>query len=434
MSDAGRRLVNRICDAVEERERSVQVRKYARGPNMRIKFEKAIGAFVADVLRARQSARADGWLSRSLRNDSFPAGGEFSWTTANHAVQGLQQLGLLEVVKGYTAFGTPSTPGLRKAISRHVPSKLRACPALIALATECGVPVDRANLHFTAGPPKDPVVVRATSTWDGYTKIRGTVMRTLPVPERITAEVHEINQFLRNFTLEGGNHEGFFRGFNNGDSPNFEFDQGGRLYSAGDETYQSMKPDARLALRINGAPVVEVDVRASFLTIAYALHHLPRSEDDPYVIEGLGLDARTAVKMFVAATIGSGKPITKWSKRHQDRYHDDTGQTLKRWPLDVVAAGALARHPFLANLGQRTASGLIAGWSTLMWIESEAIVATALDLLRNYKIPAYPVHDSLIVAAHDAERTLKQMRAHYLGKLKDYHGDAQPPEVRIAGR
>ena len=128
VSDAGRRLVNRICDAVEERERSVQVRKYARGPNMRIKFEKAIGAFVADVLRVRQSARADGWLSRSLRNDSFPAGGEFSWTTANHAVQGLQQLGLLEVVKGYTAFGTPQ-PADRRRRQREQPSRAQR-PAL----------------------------------------------------------------------------------------------------------------------------------------------------------------------------------------------------------------------------------------------------------------------------------------------------------------
>jgi hypothetical protein len=427
VSDAGRLLIARIRDAILEHERVTKPRKYARGVHMLAKFECAIGAFLADLLRAHQ--RGDGWISRSLRNVSFTADGDFSWSTAKQVVDGLRGVDMMDVKTGYAGFAGFSTPR-QIAVRRYVPSKLRATPKLLKLAGVCGVPIANANLHFTPGPPKDPVFVRGKSSWDGYTKIRGRIIRDIVVPERITAEVVEINTFLRDFTLEGGSHGGFSRGFSNGDVADFSFEQGGRLYSAVDESYQTLEQADRLRMRISGAAVVEVDVRASFLTITHALHRVPLA-GDPYLIPELGVEARDAVKMFVAASIGSGAPITKWSTKHKAKYLEDTSETLQRWPVEVVSTQTIKHHPFLSKINQQTASGIIFGWPALMWIESQAIVATMLDLLRNYGVPSFPVHDSLIVTAASLDRTVKQLRAHFLGQLRNYYDKAHPPEVTV---
>jgi hypothetical protein len=175
-----------------------------------------------------------------------------------------------------------------------------------------------------------------------------------------------------------------------------------------------------LKLTVNGEAVAEVDVRASFITILYAMHQL-KFDGDPYVIAGLGIEGRPAVKMFVAATIGNGAPITKWSKRQTKDFFDDTGLKLhKRWPLSDVAQRTLKKHPLLRSLDDPI-KGRKRDWSDLMWIESEAIRATMLDLKRNYEVPSYPVHDSLIVPKSKAAQAAKQLTAHYFGKLRDYH-------------
>jgi hypothetical protein len=199
-------------------------------------------------------------------------------------------------------------------LSHYVSPKLRAEPAMLKLAKECGVDVDTAKQHFAKGPPKDLVVVRGASVYDGYKKIKGKVLK-VDAPEHLWNEIQELNTFLDGFTLEHGTHRGFFRGYNNGDRPGFDFDGGGRVYSAGEDSYQNLPSDERLKLTINGEAVAEIDVPASFVTILYALHKL-NFDGDPYVLEGLANEGRQAVKMFVAATIGKGTAITKWSRKH----------------------------------------------------------------------------------------------------------------------
>jgi hypothetical protein len=47
---------------------------------------------------------------------------------------------------------------------------------------------------------------------------------------------------------------------------------GGRLYSIGARSYQTGRKDDRAQLMIDGAPVVELDVQASHLTVFQAQH------------------------------------------------------------------------------------------------------------------------------------------------------------------
>ena len=340
MSDQGRAVVARLHEAITAHERATGLRKYERGKTSP-QFDRAIGAFAADLLLAQKDKKANGWIQRSLRGEAFD-NGPVTRTQGRAVVEGLVALRLIRHVKGYTEM---SAFGAGQLIS----PKLRAEPAMLKLAKESGVDTDEAELHFTKGPPKDLVIVRGASVYDGYTKIKGKLLK-VDAPEHLANEVQELNDFLNGFTLEHGTHRGFFRGYNNGDRPGFDFDRGGRFYSAGKESYQNLPSIERLKLTINGEAVAEVDVRASFITILYAMHQL-KFDGDPYVISDLGSEGRQAVKMFVAATIGNGAPIEKWSKKHANDFFDDTGVRLrKRWPLPRVAQATLEKHPLLRRL------------------------------------------------------------------------------------
>lgn len=422
ISDQGRAVVARLHEAITIHEQASKPRKYKRGKTD-AKFVKAIGAFASDLLRAKTHGKALGWVYRSLRDGSF-ANGLVTRTQAHSVIDALKALGLMEHNKGYakmTGFG-PS--------GEVVSPKLRATSALLKLAEECGVEYGKADEHFDAGAPGHLIVVRGASTYDGYTKIKGKLLR-VEVPKHLSDEIEELNAFLKGFTLGRGTHRGFFRGYNNGDRAGFDFDGGGRLYSAGENSYQSLPGSERLKLTINGEAIVEVDVRASFVTILYAMHKLD-FDGDPYVVPGLGDEGRQAVKMFVAASLGNGAPIEKWSRKHSKDFLEDTGRVLrKEWPLALVAQSTLLKHPVLQRLDQPI-KGRARDWSDLMWIESQAIVRTMIDLKRNYQVPSYPVHDSLIVPKSQAERTERQHKAHYYGELLNYNSESTSPNLKVS--
>jgi hypothetical protein len=167
------------------------------------------------------------------------------------------------------------------------------------------------------------------------------------------------------------------------------------------------------------------------LTILYAIHQR-NFEGDPYIVPPLGLLARDAVKMFITATIGKGAPNKKkWSREQAKSFREKTGLSLQeRWPIATIARWALKHHPILLKLNQPI-NGRVIDWSELMWVESQAIVKTMLDLKRNYKIPSFPVHDSLIVPKSKATRAKKQLEAHYYGELREFYSQPTPPRLRI---
>jgi len=294
VSDQGRAVVTRLHEAITVHERAAGLRKYERGKTS-AQFDKAIGAFAADLLLAQTHEKAHGWIQRSLRPESFD-NGPVTRTQGLAVVEGLVALGLMLHVKGYAEVGP-------FGVGQLIAPKLCATPMMLKLAKECGVDADNVEQHFTKGPPKDLVVVRGASVYDGYKKLKGKVLK-VDAPEQLWNEMQELNSFLEGFALGPGTHRGFFRGYNNGDRPGFDFDRGGRVYSAGEESYQNLPSGERLKLTINGEAIVEVDVRASFITILYAMHKLD-FQGDPYVIADLGIEGRQAVKMFVAALSGT---------------------------------------------------------------------------------------------------------------------------------
>ena len=136
VSDQGRAVVTRLHEAITTHEHTSGLRKYARGKT-NAQFDKAIGAFAADLLLAQTHKKAKGWIQRSLRVESFD-NGSVTRTQGLAVIGGLVALGLMRHVKGYAemcAFG----------VLRYISPKLRATPAMLKLAEECGVEEGKAE-------------------------------------------------------------------------------------------------------------------------------------------------------------------------------------------------------------------------------------------------------------------------------------------------
>src|SRR5712672_1814049 len=141
-----------------------------------------------------------------------------------------------------------------------------------------------------------------------------------------------------------------------------------------------MSAEKRLKMTINGQAVAEIDIRASYLTIFLSMHGIQLPEGDPYELPGLGPEHRDAVKKWVVATFGNSKPIVRWPKRMLQKSPE-----LKKHRVSTITEAALTKYPVLRACGQplrnRTHS-----WADLMWIESNLIQSTMLELKREHEI------------------------------------------------
>ena len=72
----------------------------------------------------------------------------------------------------------------------------------------------------------------------------------------------------------GQSFTGLKRVFNKYSGPDYSFDMGGRLYAQDQGNYQQLPKRLREKICINGEPVVEIDIHASFLTIAHSFFGL----------------------------------------------------------------------------------------------------------------------------------------------------------------
>jgi hypothetical protein len=211
-------------------------------------------------------------------------------------------------------------------------------------------------------------------------------------PLRFAAEVEEINEFVSQFEIEGANHAGFRRIFNQGDSEGFDWNKGGRLYGVGEESYQLLHEDERAQIRLNGEPVVEVDIRASHLTIVYELMGQRLDvTDDPYEIDEF---PRDVIKQWITMTLGYGRPHRAWPKSVKEDFAQiGITELQKEFPIAVVRSAVFKRHPIIQDWLDSPYDCF-----DLMFIESEKIIKAMLALKRDHGALALPVHDSLIVA------------------------------------
>lgn len=231
------------------------------------------------------------------------------------------------------------------------------------------------------------------------------------------------------------------------------FDAGGRLYGA----WTGLDKDTRrLLCTIDGEPICEIDIRASQPTLlSCLLGEKPTNLSDAQTWHDVYLQltelaffdveawnqfkaepdtaidpikrTRTIAKSVVMQLIGLGNP-NKLSP--SEELIAETGVTQQEWLffLDKLKAAipALNRlEPRYDNYGNL--SGYINGAGFLSYHEAEMTLLT-LEKLHASGVPAYPVHDCLIVKLSDVKLAAETYRETIRQYCKDMSGlDALVP-------
>jgi hypothetical protein len=375
-------------------------------------FVRALEGFVGDLLDAFKCERAAGWVRRSVTPRSF-TNTAVSFRDFDALREALVALGLVEEKRGVQHWAEGFTGPFPL---KRFDTRFRATAQLQELATAHGIALRDVGKHFIASLPAHPLVLKGGSCRapEGY-KIPGHAMKFARTGglQAMEQTVIDLNSFLDQFTIRDGTHRGYIRVFNCGDHDKFNWDLGGRLYSQGDDSYQQMSSAERLRMTIDGKPVCELDIKASYLTIFHARQRQPLdfdSKPDPYQVRVLSGTPRSVVKAFITATFGIGQFPAKWSRKAASDYKAETGKSLsKLHPISQVRDAVTRAYPLLAELRQSDAEPPL--WARVMYLESQALFRTMLALMDD-GIPSLAVHDSLIVQCdreEEARDTLSKL-------------------------
>lgn len=368
------------------------------------KLKQAVSATIADLLRT-YNPEADSWCYRPLGCASFK-GERIGYRTCKDALTALVGLGYAKLDPGFKCGSTKNGKGQA--------SRYQATPKLIETALTHGITPQNWQMHFTCAPRSavmpEPVLLRAKRNYWDKDEGSGNKLPLKPTGEKldaIIAQVDDINRYFADVSITGLRHRGFRRIFNHLEG--FDWNAGGRLYSVG-SSYQNASKDERANLRINGEQTVEVDLRASHLTILHAIHRVPFDPSiDPYEI---GTLPRAVVKTWVTMTLGYDRFQAKWSKDAIERCAEKAGIDLLAYDIAEVRRLVLERHPLLARWPD-----LETRWHTLHHRESEVLIASVQRLARGHDVAALPLHDSLIVGVSTAKLASEVLASEFTRQL-----------------
>jgi hypothetical protein len=370
-------------------------------------FVTAVSALVGGLLR-NESRIPEGWSYRKMSRDSF-TGEPVGYRGFKQAFDRLMAAGYLESRRG--------TGGGNEI---GIATRFRPTASHLRLLTEAGMHLGNWREHFRMLPRpasiSRPIVLKSSSETEYGKKRRGQSIKVdlsrSPARE-LGIQVNDLNAFFAGIDIQPDDeHHAFLRLFNQGDLPTFAWNKGGRLYSAGGG-YQTLSAEDRGKITLNGQAVVEIDIRASHLTILHAKLRFPfdPAGRDPYGIEGL---PRDIVKAWVTMTLGYDKFQTRWSKANKDKYRDEYRRDLQAdYPIGDVRRKALEALEVLRDWVDCPVR-----WGDLQYLESCAIVDAVYTLAMEHGVPALPVHDSIIAprSAYDlAARVLKASFRRYMG-------------------
>lgn len=359
---------------------------------------KATAALSCDLLRNVQEDRL-GYMPQS---PNFYTGRRIGFRLMQSAVESMTQFGGMQSYGGHqqkAEFEGTTYIDWRRA------TRFRTLPAFLEAAAMVGVTPDNWEEHYVlqleTKPLKmaHPLDLTLPSKRDRAEKYRGS---TVPIdypndPEarRLRDQVVRLNDYFSKQSIGPLQHRGFRRMFKELGAAT-RWKQGGRLFSVkASDGYQNAKSTDRKNMLINGEPVVELDIRASHLTILHALRgvEFDASLRDPYVIEGLS--SRSIAKKWVTMTLGHERFHTRWPTDTKEALDKELGDGWnKNLPASAVQAKVLERLPILADWPESDIR-----WGKLQYLESCAIIETVETLAFEHDVPCYPVHDSIIVPA-----------------------------------
>jgi hypothetical protein len=401
------------------------------------KHRRAIGALMADLLRLRLR---DGVPigKRGMADKDF-TGLPFGHDVFRRTREALIGADLLEFLGGYRYLTAHVAKG---TVSSSVQACFRLTDRALAIADGAGVLVEslpdwlkhwdrpRATVaKLEAGAAL--IVLKSQKIGYGPNRTEGKLLPVNVQADPLRAmlqELEEHNAFIEAAGVDGATFSGLRRIFNNGDVEGFAWRWGGRMFSISGGGYESDRKDDRFAvMRLGGERIGEVDLKASHLSILYALRGLQfdAAMTDPYAVAGMH---REIVKAWITHAVGRGDTKAKrWSAKAREAYRGIAPDRKLQayYPFAQASEAILKAHPVLGELkGDDDVSVL-----SLMYHESE-IVLRAMRSLRLKGIPSLPVHDCLIAPVESlpvAQRALTEAFSEYMENVT-----GTPPLVRPA--
>lgn len=188
---------------------------------------------------------------------------------------------------------------------------------------------------------------------------------------------------------------------------NGSFEQGGRIYAALQEeigNWQSMPQEQRKTILIDGRPTVELDFDAFHLTMLYAIEG-KQLDYDPYDTVA-PKEMRSIIKVLLLTVLNAESEQSAKSAMIDEMKKLARKEFISEWEYKLIKA-LDANEPNWPDLIEklRDAHPVIAPYfcsgAGLMLQRLDAeIMREALMYLAEKDIPALPIHDSAIVAAH----------------------------------
>ena len=361
------------------------------GTKDRQRLEKHL-IFIASFLRA----------ALKVRYFAIPMNRHF-WTGRPCGYQAAREITKALLSRGDIVLDARPRPGHRSAVYRCSPSFMRRLEGWSPL------------LHFKTLRP-DCIEIRSPKVRQGWRVIHGKRLPfgkfNLEEVKRHRVRVRRVNEALSDHVLQDPSgtrlDTSLVRIFSSG------LTKGGRLYAP---EYQNLPELNRLDFLIDGEPVCEIDLKASHPSILAAIyrHPVPLPSDPYNAIPWVDTRerrkaAKTLVQCMVYADGGRlarfprGEKGVTFKQKHGLSDCDKVGDLVE---------GILKVFPFLDGSPSLTMD--------LQFIEAE-ILLEALEELIHAGIPAYPVHDSLLVRRSDEDEAVRILKE----KLRDYLGKHAP--------
>ena len=398
-------LVGAIIDIILNTEE----RRRARTPDNAASFQEAVGKIVGDLLIGHEVKDA-AWSYHPIATSAF-SDRPIGYKTFKSIMGTMEKAGLIEVSLGRNAKGLQFEGMTTTTFHPSLATRFKPTMALIAMVEEATIVEEGASKHFLHQLPKRVIEVRGRSSTVRGIKTKGTKIRFTHSDRSLAmeAEIKELNSFLVSFDLDGAGFSGYRRLFNDGDVEGFDFQWGGRVYAVGDHSYQGMKQQDRARMRIGGEEVVEIDINASYLTILHGISGFALPErDDIYDISGID---RAIVKAWITSTIGHHSFHSRWPKNALAEIKAAGIDKPKSMTMASLQPTILDHFPMLSDWSSQKIT-----WADLMFIESEIVIGTMVELMRSFGAPCFSVHDSIIVRKKEKKIAVETLENQFLGR------------------
>jgi len=394
----------KLCVEITNHILTIETRGRTRKRKDKLSFMLGVELILADLMFASSLVESR-WAYRPLGNDRF-SNEPVKRVTFKNVINLLEAAGLVERAKGSNHSNpfhdkTSNSKGFYPGLA----TRFRVTDYLLSIAATYGIETENIRRHYLRTLPSNVIKKRASPIAQNGRKVSGQVMsvvRSFEV-ELLANQVTVINRYLDKQYLENAVFRGYYRSFNMGDDPSFNWDKGGRLYSPGRDSYQKLAKQQRLStIKINDEPIAEVDINASYLSIFYGMNGYPLpTKEDLYEVPGL---QREIVKAWIHSAFGKGTSPARWPSKAKAKLRAN-GICMDKLTMTKVGSRVCEAIPILKLLDTSNIT-----WADLMYQESRAIISTMDSLRENYNIPAYSMHDGLIVPVSSKEIVANEIK------------------------